>query len=592
MTGHSFPGSHWALVLMVTLALSACVSKDDGPAPRSSAPSVASSSPPSISSSSSSGQSSIASSLPSSADSSVSSSQSNASSQGGGSSVATTVTVSGKITYDFVPLPNGGGLDYAATEERPVRGAIIRLLDSSDTELALSATDDDGHYSFIAPANTQARLQVLARSQSTGAQQWDIQVQDNTANNGLYAMGGNLATTGSSDQLRDLHAPSGWGGNFYTEPRVAAPFAILDTAYEALLRLRAVDAALHLPVSYFRWSENNTTASGNIADGDIGTSFYGSPGGGDPALYILGQEDVDTDEYDRHIIAHEWAHYLEDALTGRLDSLGGGHSLFDRLDKRLAWSEGLANAFSAIALDNVQYLDSIESGQSSAFGFNIANTSNSPEGWFNEGSVQSIVYNFAEQQGFDKIYSVLTDNQYKNTDALLSIFAFSERLSELYPGAPTTAYSNLLNQQDINSLNQYAVGETNNGNIPNLFPLYRSLQVGAPPINVCSDQRNGTDNKLGVLTYFRFNVSASASYTITVQQTESDGRETDPDFYVYYRGDLVGRGDSFGVDLEANAISFQAGRDYVLSVYDWEIHPSAGSPGYQPSCFDVSIVSN
>ena len=63
---------------------------------------------------------------------------------------------------------------------------------------------------------------------------------------------------------------------------------------------------------------------------------------------VLGEEDVDTDEYDRDILAHEWAHYFEDRVA-RTDSIAGGHSPADLLDLRVAFSEGWGNSFAAMA---------------------------------------------------------------------------------------------------------------------------------------------------------------------------------------------------------------------------------------------------
>src|SRR5690606_16747863 len=133
------------------------------------------------------------------------------------------------------------------------------------------------------------------------------------------------------------------------------------------------------------------------------------------------------------------------------DSLGGSHSLNDALDKRVAWSEGFSNAFSAIALDDPFYRDSYGPQQGIVFGFAIDSTNHAPAGWFNEGSVQSVMYNFSKQQGFDKIYHTLTHSDFKNADPFISIFTFNHVLSTHFPGSPTTNLTSLLNQQQIYS---------------------------------------------------------------------------------------------------------------------------------------------
>src|SRR5690606_27529101 len=115
------------------------------------------------------------------------------------------------------------------------------------------------------------------------------------------------------------------------------------------------------PPLELRWSPKNKTAYGDASLGEIGTTYYG----GD-AIYILGDENNDTDEYDRHVILHEWGHYVEMAFS-RSDSIGGDHGYSDKLDMRVALSEGFANAFSAMMLDDPSYRDT--SGAQQAAGF-------------------------------------------------------------------------------------------------------------------------------------------------------------------------------------------------------------------------------
>ena len=58
----------------------------------------------------------------------------------------TPVTVSGTVSYEFVP-PNAGcsGLNFAATFERPIRGATVVMLNNSGGEMARTVASDTGH---------------------------------------------------------------------------------------------------------------------------------------------------------------------------------------------------------------------------------------------------------------------------------------------------------------------------------------------------------------------------------------------------------------------------------------------------------------
>jgi hypothetical protein len=52
---------------------------------------------------------------------------------GGGDSGPSSVTISGIVEYEFVPPnPNCQGLDFASTVVRPIRGATLQLVDSSN----------------------------------------------------------------------------------------------------------------------------------------------------------------------------------------------------------------------------------------------------------------------------------------------------------------------------------------------------------------------------------------------------------------------------------------------------------------------------
>ena len=68
------------------------------------------------------------------------------------------------------------------------------------------------------------------------------------------------------------------------------------------------------------WSINNAVSSKfDVDSGEMPTSFYSS---NLDSLFILGDVLSDTDEFDDHIIVHEWGHYFEDNF-GRSDSVGG-----------------------------------------------------------------------------------------------------------------------------------------------------------------------------------------------------------------------------------------------------------------------------
>ncbi len=134
----------------------------------------------------------------------------------------------------------------------------------------------------------------------------------------------------------------------------AAPFAILDSIYQAMKKVRDADSSAVFPKLKANWSIYNVPAGTGseyeLRSGLIGTTHFD----GDGNLYILGDADSDTDEYDDHVIIHEWGHYFEQSFS-RADSIGGPHGSGDRLDIRVAFGEGWENAFSAI-VQIIQYI--------------------------------------------------------------------------------------------------------------------------------------------------------------------------------------------------------------------------------------------
>ena len=98
---------------------------------------------------------------------------------------------------------------------------------------------------------------------------------------------------------------------------------------------------MNLAALEYRWSPNNRSASGNLADGAIGGPFY------DPTqrlIYLRGKADENTDEYDQNVVMHEFSHHVTLTATSRNDSMGGSWGRQSPLDMRVAFSEGFGDA--------------------------------------------------------------------------------------------------------------------------------------------------------------------------------------------------------------------------------------------------------
>ena len=306
-------------------------------------------------------------------------------------------TLSGTLVYDKVPSTSFG-LNYAGTVQKPIRGAEVRLVDAenANTVLGSGVTGSDGHYSLSWTGVAAVKIVFLARTSSPV-----VAVLDNTAGKAVYGAS-SAVIDASTTSTANLKAASGWTGTAYSG-RSAAPFAVLDAAWEAVQAFQAARPSVVFPELHINWSASNApvgrqageTQDQAYAAGHIGTSHWNGT-----ELFILGQANVDTDEFDDHVIVHEWGHYFESKL-GRSDSPGGQHGQGNVKDPRLAFGEGWGNALSGmIWAPNTVYSDSSGTNQASGFGFDLEDnvTSDPNPGWFSEGSVQSILFDLFDSE--------------------------------------------------------------------------------------------------------------------------------------------------------------------------------------------------
>lgn len=453
-----------------------------------------------------------------------------------------TVTVSGKVTYDSVPFKSAGtsGLDYNNIIQKEVRGAVVEIVDVSGRILGTTSTDENGAYS-LGVTGTTAKVRVsakLIKPVSAGTSNWDFQVKDNTNGNALYVMEGSLADLGTnSTQTRNLNAPSGWGGSSYTSTRTAAPFAILDVVYEAIQKITTAQNDADFGTLDIFWSKNNIAASGNKNIGQITTSHFNGV-----ALYILGTENSDTDEYDTAVVGHEWGHYYESQFS-RSDSIGGSHGASDMLDIRLAFGEGFGTAMGCIIIDSPLYLDSIGNVQSNTGVFeNVENGgSRTNAGWYNEASIYSILYDVYDANddrgdtlslGFTPMHNLFTDSQ-KNTEAFTSIFTFITALKAENPGNDEAIDAITSNESIAPIWDIYGTGRTNR-RLENANPLYANLDVGSS-VNITTNYSataNDPSREVGAYNFVKFTIPTSGTYTLNIRQVGGSGTP-DPDMFVY-----------------------------------------------------------
>lgn len=561
---------------------------------------------------------------------------------GGGGNKAPTpspalVTVSGTASFEFPP-PSAAcdGLDFGGLQVRPIRGATVELVDAANnSRIAATTTDEAGFYSFRAAANTDVFVRVRAELKRSGSPSWDVEVRNNTANTSvplsqrpLYLLDSARFNSGPGDMTRNLLAGSGWDGSAFSGPRSAAPFSVLDIAYK-MMQLIVIegDPRANFPALDIFWSRNNRTAAGSgntLADldaGNIGTTLY--IGGNIGSMFLLGEDQVDIDEFDDHVVAHEWGHYFEDRFS-RTDTIGGQHTIGDRLDMRLAFGEGFGNALSGIGLDDPVYCDTLwVGGNLRGFGFDLETFTAGLPGWFNEFSVSALLYDLWDSAadgvdtssiGFTPMYDVLIGPQ-RTGPAFTSAFTFIAALKSL-PNADIAFIDDLLNRELIiaTGIDPFAVAETNDaGGRPDVLPVYTNLDMNTPR-QVCANSQFDSGrfgNKLGEFRYLRFDLSSPGPVTITIDTVNppslpsvgfdctaspsdpENSTHSDPDVQVWRNGDLVAEGLGCTPNQEVTTTASLPVGTYVMDLNEIRhIDPATNTPGGFPQqiCFDVTIA--
>ena len=493
--------------------------------------------------------------------------------------------ITGTITYDRVPPKVGyigsAQLDYASTYQESAKNIVVKALDADGQVLTETTTNNRGEYTLYVPKNTEVKIRAYARMLKKDV--WDLVVVDNTNLKSMYVVEGNLHNSGTDTNKRDLHATSGWDGYAYSGTRSAAPFAILDSINTIMQKMLSANPDIVFPQLTVNWSVNNVSVGGDPTLGQIGTSSYTADNG---EMWILGDANSDTDEYDDHIIIHEWSHFFEDKFS-RSDSIGGMHSSGDALDIRVAFGEGFANAMSAIATDNPLYFDTSGYNQSSGWSMNIESDPAQNPGWFSEASVQRILYDLYDannegldqlSMGFTPLYDVMV-HQERNSKAFTSIFSFISALKSQNSG-DANAIDQVVRSEQISPINDaYGSQRSNQANGVFTAPVYRTLQVGKALVQ-CNKNAYGVYNKLGNRTFMTVHINKSGVYTFSAQPYGAS--YGDPDIVLYetnYPYEIKGMSPLEGQNSDSFAMELDKG-NYMLEAYD---------NSFGNSCYSISV---
>ena len=263
-----------------------------------------------------------------------------------------------------------------------------------------------------------------------------------------------------------------------------------------------------------------------------------------------------------------------------------------------------------MALNEPQYCDTqVDSG----FGFNAETSGFGVQGWFNEISIVTLLYDLWDTTnesgdggsiGWTPIYNTMVGPQV-STAAFTTVFSFAAELRSMLNASDAAFLDAQLQRENISSagLDIWASNETNNaGGGRDVLPLYTDIIAGGATVPICanSDYDAGRDgNKLAEYRYLRINVPSSGTYTVTINTTTAtpetpdpdDRDQSDPDMYVYRNGVEVARGWSGEENLEQFQVSLTAGATYVADLQEWRYEDDSASSDFpEQICFNVAIA--
>jgi len=435
---------------------------------------------------------------------------------GGGASQTVSVQLTGTIRYEDKEYDAYGFTGN--TTFKPVRFAVVDLVNDDDSVVATTSTDEYGRYQLSGWAQNP-RLRVLAQTNDTIGTTVSIRNYSGT----LYAVSQLLDT--STGPVLDL--------DIEKTSAVAGAFNMMDVFTTAVQFVQQLSNK-PMPALNAFWVDKNNKYGTYYCYSNLGTSSCPQGKG----IYVLGGTSTggDSDHYDDDVLYHEFAHYIE-GMVGAQDSPGGTHYLTENdQDLRLTWSEGLGGFFPAaiktwLSKTNPQLLSSAPGIAPTYFidtyGWyvGIAMDFKNPNSAFCSYHLDCFIYS-SNEVAVAKILIELMDRY--GMQAVWDIYSNYMASSTPLPATLETFWDGWMAQRAPSS------SERNN-----VSDIFSERQV-----NYKFDSFE-SDNDI------------SYSHEMTVCETASCSGET---HYIYY--------DSYNTDKDLTAFYAQKGKSYFVETYD------------------------
>jgi len=300
-------------------------------------------------------------------------------------------SVTGLAFYQKTPVTDLG-LELNHPTMTPVRSVRVEVIDAvTQALISVSETDARGQFTVDVP-QAPVVIRALSRLRDT-----ELKVVDNLNNKAIYSIS-------IPFDIRETDRPM-----LADRSRVSGAFNILEMIQRSNELVHIADNSLIMPAPTIYWSTGNTKAI-------IGTTYFNLASN---TAYILGDRNVDSDEFDDSVIIHEYGHMVA-ARFSRDDSPGGPHGIGELQDPRLAWSEGWANFFSAAVRNDAIYRDSRGPNGSSVYRIDVEDRqpANDQPGMMSEATIHSLLWDLLDekqdggtgvQYSFGEIWAAITD---------------------------------------------------------------------------------------------------------------------------------------------------------------------------------------
>jgi hypothetical protein len=466
------------------------------------------------------------------------------------------------------------GLELERPVLVPIRGARVEVYSQlTGAVFSVGTTDQVGHYRVPAPESEGYAVRVLSMVSPDG-----VIVADNTAGSAIYSIGTML----DGEQTAVLLASDA--------DRVSGAFNIFEVMRRANRLLIQADPELPLPGLAIFWSQRNTRLVGDPALGAIGGTFFDT---GNNTAFVLGDREVDSDEFDDSVLLHEYAHMLA-ARFSRDDSFGGPHVAGDVLDPRVAWSEGWANFFSALVLGDSIYRDTFDVGGAVTleYDLDVNFVPGDAGGYWSEFSVHSLLWDLVDidgaegddvlELGFDLIWQAF---RAMADDVFVYAPTFLDRLTVI-EGVDTALVEQLARSRTIDYLTSA------DPTVSNPFPRLISENVPVTgELDSISRQRGNLAQSAHLYAFDSDGGAVSIRLNVTGLGPASNALANDLDLFLMDGdGRVIARSDR-GLNGQSELISkfLPAGR-YVVEVRSYYTRAETGTLIFNSGAYRLSVL--